>query len=115
MSNNISEFVKKASKTIKKQAETKEVNIEDEYCKHAKRRRCLALKLVFLNKKGFPDRTTLCPKGRILFIEFKRKDISLSGLQNKIRKMLVSFGFEYYVCDKLGQAEKILDDFLGRT
>ena len=107
------DFIANASKTLQKQSETKEVDIEQEYCKHALKRKCKALKLVLLFKKGFPDRTTLCPGGRILFIEFKRKGKPSSPLQIKCRKLLESFGFEYHVCDKLGQAEKILDEFLA--
>lgn len=109
------DFISKASKTIQKRSEVKEVDIEQEYCKHAKKRNCIALKLVYLFKKGFPDRTTLCPGGCILFIEFKRKNKTSSLLQIKCRKLLESFGFEYHVCDEQGQAEKILDKFLAKV
>ncbi len=107
-----SEFLKRASKTIKKREEIPEVDVEDNYVKHAKSKGCKALKLVLLFKKSFPDRTTLCPGGRILFIEFKKKGKELTPAQDKIRKLLVSFGFEYYVCDEIGQAEKHLNRFL---
>ena len=110
----IDQFISKASKTLQKKSETKEIDIEQEYCKYAKKQRCTALKLVYLFKKGFPDRTTLCPGARMLFIEFKRKGKSSSPLQIKCRKLLESFGFEYHVCDKLGQAEEILDKFLAK-
>ena len=110
------EFLSRASKTIAKQSEIKEVDIEDHYVKYAKNKGCKALKLIFLNKKGFPDRATLCSEGRIFFIEFKRKrnDKSTKSSPNqiKIRRLLESFGFKYYVCDIIGQAEKHLDDFL---
>lgn len=109
----VESFLSKASKTISKKKETKEIDIESEYCKYAKKRNCLALKLIFLNKKGFPDRTTLCPGAKVLFIEFKRKDKEQSGPQKVVQKLLERFGFEYYVCDELGQAEKILDEFLA--
>ena len=109
----VDKFISNASKTIHKQSEVKEVDIEQAYCSYAKKRRCIALKLILLLKKGFPDRTTLCHGGRILFIEFKRKGKSSSPAQVKCRKLLESFGFEYHVCDKLGQAEQILDEFLA--
>lgn len=108
-----SEFLSRASKRISKKAEVKEIDIEDTYCKHAKKKGCLALKLIILNKRGFPDRTTLCPGGRILFIEFKRKNKKLSVAQPIVRKLLESFGFEYHVCDEIGQAESALDNFLS--
>ena len=112
---NPSEFLSRATKRIAKQSEVKEIDIEDHYVKHAKNKKCKALKLIFLNKKGFPDRTTLCRGGGILFIEFKRKGkqkSSSTSNQIKVRALLESFGFEYHVCDEIGQAEKYLDNFL---
>lgn len=50
---------------------------------------------------------------RVFFIEFKRPGKPTTGPQNIVRKMLESFGFEYYVCDQPGQAEKILENFLA--
>ena len=111
----VNEFLSRASKTVAKKLEIAEKDIEDEYVKAAKNKGCKALKLIFLNKKGFPDRTTLCPGGRIFFIEFKRKGKLSSPLQIKVRTMLESFGFEYHVCDEIGQAEKHLNRFLNNV
>jgi hypothetical protein len=107
------QFIRRAAKTIAKREEIPEVDIEDHYVAHAKSRKCKALKLVYLRKKGFPDRTTLCRGGRILFIEFKRKGKKPTKLQALARKLLRSFGFEYHVCDKIGQAEQALDEFIS--
>ena len=109
----INDFLNKADKRKSKQAETTEADVENPFCKYAKTKGCNALKLVFLNKKGFPDRTVVCPKGRILFIEFKRKGKLQSPAQILVQKMLERLGFEYYVCDVIGQAENILDNFLA--
>lgn len=109
----INDFISKATKTISKKLEVKEISIEEQFVTYAKSKHCHAYKLVFLNKKGFPDRTILCPQGRILFIEFKRKNKPQSPIQVKVMKLLKSLGFEYYVCDTKGQAEKILDEFLA--
>lgn len=109
----VNKFLSNASKTLTKKAQIKEIDIEEEYCKYASYRKCKALKIAFVFKKGFPDRTTLCPGARILFIEFKKKGKSSSPIQIKCRKLLEHFGFEYHVCDKIGQAEKILDKFLN--
>tara|TARA_R110000851_G_scaffold96792_2_gene209950 strand:- start:31612 stop:31947 length:336 start_codon:yes stop_codon:yes gene_type:complete len=108
----VNEFIKNASKRQTKDAEIKEIDIEDEFCKYAKKNCCHALKLVFLRKKGFPDRSVLCHGGRIFFVEFKKKGKSASHAQIVVRKILESLGFEYYICDKKGQAEAHLDDFL---
>lgn len=108
----MSEFVKRAKKNISKRGEVTEANIENPFVEYAKSKGCKAYKLVFLVGRGFPDRTVLCPGGKIFFIEFKRKGKKPSEHQNKVRQILEELGFEYYVCDKLGQAEKILDGLL---
>lgn len=108
------EFLSRASKTKAKQGQIREAeDIEIPFCKFAERKGCKALKLIFLRKKGFPDRTVVCPGARVFFIEFKRPGKPTTGPQNIVRKMLESFGFEYYVCDQPGQAEKILETFLA--
>lgn len=108
----IDQFINKGNKRLKKNKEIKEVDIESKFCTHAKKVGCIALKLIMLNKRGFPDRTVLCPEGRVIFIEFKRKGKKLNGTQVPIKDLLMKLGFEYHVCDEIGQAEAILDDFL---
>ncbi len=108
------EFLSRASKTKAKKEELREKeDIENPFVKFAERKGCKALKLVMLRKKGFPDRTVICPGGLVFFIEFKKPGKLTTGPQKVIRKMLESFGFEYYVCDQPGQAEKILENFLA--
>ena len=109
----IEEFITNAKARILKDSEIAEDDIESKFCKYAKRRRCKALKLVLLRGVGFPDRTVLCPEGKIVFIEFKRKGKTLNASQIKIRKMLTTLGFEYFTCDEIGQAEAHLSEFLG--
>lgn len=106
------DFLEKALKRKVKNSEIKETDIESDFVKFAKKKGCHALKLIFLNKKGFPDRTILCPGGRIFFIEFKKKDKKQSPIQIVVMKMLKQLGFEYYVCDVKGQAESILQNFI---
>jgi len=108
----IDKFLGNATKRKSKESEITEADIEQEFCKFAEKNKCKALKLIYLNKKGFPDRTVICPKGRVLFIEFKRLGKKQSPAQKLTQKLLESFGFEYYVCDKIGQAESILKEFL---
>lgn len=112
---NISKFIELATKKESKKKSPLEKDIEKNYVEYAKHLGCIAYKLVFLRGMGFPDRTTLCPGGRLFFIEFKRKNKPLTQLQEKYRKILVGLGFEYYVCDTKGQAEKILRKFLLRN
>ncbi len=107
------EFLSRATKRKAKRAEVQEIDIEKAFCKYADKLGCKALKLIFLNKKGFPDRTVICKGGRVFFIEFKKKGKKPSPAQVIVRRMLESFGFEYYVCDAKGQAESHLDNFLA--
>ena len=111
----IENFIKSAEKKVKKDKEITETSIENEFVEYAKRNGCKALKLVYLHGRGFPDRTVICPEGRVFFIEFKRKNKKQSANQKSVQKMLESFGFEYYVCDVMGQAEQMLDRFITRN
>jgi hypothetical protein len=112
MKNEYESFISKGKKRIDKAKEIPETDIEKHYCEYAKKKGCLALKLVVLRKRGFPDRTTLCTGARILFVEFKKKGEDLSPIQKLVRKVLVSFSFKYIVADEIGIAEKALDEFL---
>ena len=108
------EFLSRANKTKAKASEIKEKDdVELPFCRYAERNGCKALKLIYLRKKGFPDRTVVCPGARVFFIEFKKPNSTQSPAQKIVQKLLESFGFEYYVCDQPGQAEKILDNFLA--
>ena len=108
----INDFINNGNKRKSKSEEISEADIENDFCKYAKKKSCFALKLIYLNKKGFPDRTVLCPGGRVFFIEFKRKGKKQSQAQKITEDILKSFGFKYYVCDKKGQAEALLNLFL---
>lgn len=108
------EFIKKAKAREKKCLEVEEIDIEKDFVDYAKKKGCRAEKIGYLYKRGFLDRSVFCPGGRVFFIEFKRKHKTLTTGQSKVKKMLESLGFECYVCDEKGQAEKILDNFLFR-
>lgn len=108
----IDSFLKKASKTISKQGRVLEEDIEKPFVSFCKKKGCIAYKLIILNRRGFPDRTVLCPGGVILFIEFKRKNKKPTETQIRVRSIIEGLGFKYYVCDEKGQAEQILMDVL---
>ncbi len=109
----INEFLSNATKTQKRKSKKLEVNTEDKFCDYAKTQGCLALKLVLLGLRGFPDRTIVCPGGRIFFIEFKRtKNEELSKNQEKWQDKLVGFGFEFYTFHDFKDAKQALDEFL---
>jgi len=105
----IDQFIKNADKTVAKNKEIPEANIEKEFVDYAKKYHCVAEKLVMLVGRGWPDRTVLCPGGILFFVEFKKKGEKLSPKQVLIKRLLTRLGFKYYVCDQIGQAEAILD------
>ena len=105
-------FFEEANKHLKKKEQVTEADIETKFVKYATSRNCKAYKLVLRYGRGWPDRTVLCPGGRILFIEFKREGKKLNPTQKPVRLALIKLGFKYHVCDEVGQAEKILDEEL---
>ena len=109
----IEQFVKNANRYKKKRSRINEKkDIEEKFVAYASNKKCKALKLILLNLKGFPDRTVLCPQGRVFFIEFKTPGKKAQGIQSKWHTVLKSFGFKVYVCDNLTEAKTILCNFL---
>ena len=54
-------------------------------------------KLVNVGFAGFPDRTILLPRGKVMFVELKRpKGGRYSALQDKWRDWLRALGFSYW-------------------
>ena len=106
-------FLEDADKHLKKKSKISESEIENKFIAHATKRGCKAMKLVMLAGRGFPDRTVLCPNGRVFFVEFKRKNKKLSKTQIVLYRKLLELGFSFYVCDEIGQAEKYLDEVLN--
>lgn len=108
-------FLQRAKARAKRESEVREIDIEKAFCDYAKSKGCRALKLIENGKRGFPDRSILCPGGRIFYIEFKRpgKKHEVSAGQIKTMSVLESLGFECHVCDDLDEAKNILNVFLG--
>lgn len=107
------DFLKAADKKAKREKTEKEISAEDAFVAYSLARKCKPLKLVILGKRGFPDRTVLCPGGRVMFIEFKRKGKKLAGNQSLIKLTLERLGFTYCMCDTLDEAKEALDKFLS--
>jgi len=106
-------FIKNAVKRLERNNIIPEKTIESDFVGYANSKKCIAVKLVIFKARGFPDRTILCPNGRIFFIEFKTSKGKLDGPQQGVRTLLKSFGFLYYVCRSTSSACQILDDFLN--
>lgn len=110
----INQFLKNADKTTKKKATKKEIDIEEAFKLYAESQGCKVFKLVLLNLRGWPDRTILCPGGKIFFIEFKR-DIKkeLTANQQRYKNILEKLGFRYYRADSYDVARLHLHREIG--
>lgn len=109
----MNEFIKAAEKKTKRSSKPLEKDIEKECVNYAKSLGCLALKLILLNLRGFPDRTILIPGNSIVFVEFKRDETcELSGSQLKYKRLLEGLGFEYVVIWNLDQFKELLSMYI---
>lgn len=106
-------FLEDADKHLHRKSKIPESEIESKFVAYATKKGCNAMKLVMIHGRGFPDRTVLCPDGRVFFVEFKRKNKKLSKTQIVLYRKLLELGFSFYVCDEIGQAEKYLDEVLN--
>lgn len=99
----IDTFISKASKRLERKTKRLEKEDEDDFEDWCKTKGIWCIKLVFLFGKGWPDRTLLCPGGRIIFIEMKRahrrnhKDGGLSKWQVKVKNKIIALGFPYHI------------------
>lgn len=89
-----------------------EKELEDKFCQYAESKGCRALKLVLRSIRGFPDRTVICPGGRVFFVEFKFAWGKTTPQQDLWCGILRGFGFEVHVCRDLEEGQEILDLFL---
>lgn len=63
-------------------------------------------KLVNVGFAGFPDRTILLPRGKVMFVELKRpKGGRYSALQDKWRDWLRALGYSYWRIKNLEELE----------
>lgn len=72
-----------------------EKEIEKYFVQEVKKMGGIALKLIILGLRGFPDRTILLPGGVVKFVELKRpKGGKASPHQIKWKKILTALGFD---------------------
>jgi len=88
----------------------KEKTIEQKLVKRTKELKGLCLKLSCPGYDGMPDRLVLLPKGKMGFVEVKRKGIKPRPLQIARHKLLKGIGFKVFVLDDENQIGGILDD-----
>ena len=73
-------------------ANTSESSIEQACRKYAAKRGCFLLKIQ--RNKGWPDRLLLCPKSKVMFLEFKRPGEQPDPFQDYILSLLRGMGYK---------------------
>lgn len=86
--------------------------LEARFCEIASALGCEPLKLEISGARGFPDRTVICPGGRVCFFEFKTPDGVLSPQQMRRISSLWAMGCMVYVCRSADSASRRLAAFL---
>lgn len=89
-----------------------ERTIEASVVKYAKDRGVEVVKLNGMGKQGLPDRMFLGPKGRVLFIEFKRPGKEPTELQAHIHAKWDKLGHRVYVVDDSLQGKQLVSNVL---
>lgn len=90
-----------------------EKTIEQKLVKKVKALKGLCLKLSCPGFAGTPDRLILLPKGKIGFVEVKRKGEKPRPLQVSRHKLLRKLGFKVFVLDDEKQIQEIIEEITG--
>jgi hypothetical protein len=87
--------------------------IENKFVKAVKTSGGIAIKLYSPGFDGMPDRLVLLPKGKIGFVEVKRKGMKPRPLQISRHKLLKGLGFKVFVLDDEKDIDEIIKNILG--
>lgn len=90
-----------------------EKNIERKLVKETKACQGMCLKFTSPSMTGMPDRIILLPKGKIGFVEVKRKGERPRSIQIKRINDLRDLGFKVFVLDDQQDIDKILKEIGG--
>lgn len=87
----------------------REAYIEKEVCKHAKSRGWRQRKMMFVGRRGCPDRWFMRGDGQLVIIEFKDPNGKLSAAQKREIAWLTIHGFNVHVVDSIQQGWEVFD------
>ena len=87
--------------------------LEQKLVKETKNKKGLCLKLSCPGFAGMPDRLLLFAKGKLAFVEVKRKGQKPRPLQISRHKLLRKLGFKVFILDDKNQIEEIIENTLG--
>ena len=71
-------------------------------------------KWTYPGKRGVPDRILLLPDCPVVFIEFKKHDVSteLKGAQRRWRRWLLRNGFRHFAINNINDFVQVVDDLI---
>ena len=87
-----------------------ERQIEQKLVREVKKQGGLAIKLVPTSFVGVPDRLILMAKGRLAFVEVKRRGEKPRNIQKKRHEQIRRLGFKVFVLDNESQIGGLIDE-----
>ena len=90
-----------------------EKSIEQKLVAKVKKLGGICLKFISPGYDGMPDRLVLLPKGKIGFVEVKKKGMKPRPLQLARHKLLKGLGFKVFVLDDEKDIDEIVENILG--
>ena len=87
-----------------------EKEIEGKLVREAKKRGCMAVKLLSASFNGLPDRMILSVGGNVAFVELKAPGKKPRPLQLHRHEQLRALGFPVYVIDDAAQIGGMFDE-----
>ena len=97
----------------KEEYHLREKIIEQKFREAVRQKGGLALKFSPAGFDGMPDRIILMPKGKIAFVEVKKKGEKPRPLQLARHRLLMQLGFQVYILDDVSQIGRIIDEIQG--
>lgn len=86
-----------------------EFYIEDRVCKYAKARGWRPRKMMFVGRRGCPDRWFMRGDGQLVIVKFKDKNGALSAHQRREVNWLLTRGFNIHVVDSIEDGKAVFD------
>ena len=90
-----------------------EKSIEQKLVAKVKKLGGICPKFISPGYDGMPDRLVLLPKGKIGFVEVKKKGMKPPQLQLARHKLLKGIGFKVFVLDDEKDIDEIVENILG--
>lgn len=89
----------------------REAYIEAQVIKHAKRLGWRQRKMMFVGRRGCPDRWFFRGPGQVVIIEFKDPNGRLSVAQKREVNWFLANGFHVHVIDDIAEGKAVFDEW----